>query len=89
MRDDAVTLAHATAPPSQVWVWASPPPAVAIALGMAALAYAWGVRRLRRGPVRASGRHVAAFYAGLAAVALGLGPPLHALASTLFSAHMV
>ncbi len=85
-----MTLAHATAPPSQLWVWSSPPPAVVLALGLAALAYARGVRRLRRDdPALLPWRRIAAFHGGLTVLALAIAPPLHALASTLFSAHMV
>jgi putative membrane protein len=77
--------------PEQFWSsWSLHPPVVAL-LALAAAAYGNGLRKLRRqeghGSVRR--RHVAAFYGGLAALAVALLSPLDRLAHTLFSGHMV
>jgi putative membrane protein len=58
---------------------------------LAAILYARGVRRLRTGDSLGSirPRHQAAFYGGLAALAVALVSPLDRVGSTLFSGHMV
>jgi putative membrane protein len=77
--------------PAGLWsAWSLHPPVIAL-LALAALAYGNGLKKLRRqegeGSVRR--RHVAAFYAGLAALAVALLSPLDPLAHTLFSGHMI
>ena len=77
--------------PAELWSsWSLHPPVVAL-LVLAALAYGNGLGKLRRrdgeGSVRR--RHVAAFYAGLTALAVALVSPLDRVAHTLFSGHMI
>ena len=66
-------------------------PVVVVALLLAAWAYGYGVQRLwSRGRGRGVGYgHVAAFFSGLAALAVALVSPVAALGHTLFAAHMV
>lgn len=71
--------------------WSFDPVVVGGLVG-AALAYAAGMRKLRRAAGARRGvrpRHIAAFYAGLAVIAGALVSPLDSLAHALFSAHMV
>jgi cytochrome c oxidase assembly factor CtaG len=68
-----------------------PDPLLSFTLVMASVLYARGLatmRSRRPGPSPERKRNVA-FYAGLAVVALAVMSPLHALAETLLSAHMV
>jgi putative membrane protein len=87
----AVPVAHAGGPPAPHDLWGawSLEPAVLLGLAVLVVAYALGVRGLwRAGPGAPSGRRVAAFAAGLAAVAVALVSPLDTLAEGLFAAHM-
>jgi cytochrome c oxidase assembly factor CtaG len=86
--------AHDGQPPAphdlwSAWNWE---PAIALGLGLAAWAYARGLRALgRRGEIRqaARGWRLASFLAGLGVLFIALMSPLDALASALFSAHML
>ncbi len=85
-------LAHAGAPPEPHNLWATWSWQAAVPLALAALLYARGLRNLwcRAGfgrGVRAW--HAAAYVAGLSILGVALVSPLDALASALFSAHMV
>jgi cytochrome c oxidase assembly factor CtaG len=86
-----VNLAHA-ALVDRAWLGAwDPDPLLGISLVVAALLYARGsatMRSRRTGPSPERKREIA-FYAGLVVVALAVMSPLHALAETLLSAHMV
>lgn len=65
-------------------------PTVVITLAVVAVLYGRGVRRLaRRVPRPDRAARTAAFYAGVAVLAVALLSPLDALAEALFSAHMV
>jgi putative membrane protein len=71
------------------WSWT---PSISVPLVVAALLYASGLRRLwgRAGAGRGVPRwRAAAFFGGLAAIALALLSPLDEAADALFSAHMV
>jgi putative membrane protein len=70
------------------WHWHTEVVAIA---GAAALIYAafWARRRARTGAGRPGWRHLAAWLAGLAVVALAVLSPLGALAEELFWIHMV
>ena len=83
-------LAHqAVAPSDLTGSWAFEPVLV-VTLAMTALLYGRGRARLARRVVRPDGRRRAlAFYGGLLVLAAALLSPLDALASTLFSGHMV
>ncbi len=77
--------------PAEIWhSWSLHPPVVAL-LALAAIAYGRGLRILRSegGPGAVRRRHVAAFYAGLAALAVALVSPLDQVAHTIFSGHMI
>ena len=64
-------------------------PSVAVPLGLAAVIYARGWLSLhRRAPHRFGIGRFAAFLAGLAALAVALASPLHALGAVLLQAHM-
>ncbi|HEY7072404.1 MAG TPA: cytochrome c oxidase assembly protein [Acidimicrobiales bacterium] len=83
-------LAHHAVAPSQLWTAWRPDPLVVVALVLAAVGYRRGVvalrARARPGPRRGE---VAAFTAGLVAVAVALASPLEGAAGALFSAHML
>jgi putative membrane protein len=79
-------LAHVVVGPNAVWRTWPFDPVVTLAVFAAAIAYGVGVRRLRR--ARSAFRRAAAFASGLFAIAVALLTPLHAMADTLFSAHM-
>ena len=86
-----MNLAHA-ALVDRAWLgpW-DPDPLLGISLVMAALLYARGsatMRSRRTGP-SPERKRIVAFYAGLTVAALAVMSPLHALAETLLSAHMV
>jgi putative membrane protein len=89
----AAAAAHQGPPPAPGALWGawSPDPLVVVSLLLAAGVYGRGVasvwRRSGRGRVVTTGE-VAAFVAGLAAVAVALVSPLDALATALFAAHM-
>jgi putative membrane protein len=77
--------------PGQVWSsWSLHPPVIAL-LALGALAYAVGARRSKtEGPDgHFRRRHAAAFYGGLAALAIALLSPLDRVAGTIFSGHMI
>jgi len=77
-------MAHATLSPS----WGVEP-SVAVPLGLAAAIYARGWLSLHcRAPHRFGIGRLAAFFAGLAALAVALASPLHALGAVLLQAHM-
>ncbi|MEX0991786.1 MAG: cytochrome c oxidase assembly protein [Actinomycetota bacterium] len=57
-------------------------------LAAAALLYALGLRRVRASGAPFQGSRVAWFYAGIAALLVALGPPMHGLAEETFLAHM-
>ena len=83
-------LAHEVVAPGELWGAWTFEPVVIVSLAVTAVVYGRGVRRLARRvprPDRAS--RTAAFYAGLAVLAVALLSPLDALAEALFSAHMV
>ena len=77
-------------PPSGLWrAWTFDPLVVA-GLGAAAVLYARGWARLKRGPRRlVRPRQAVAFFAGLGLLAAALVSPVDALADTLLSVHMV
>lgn len=90
MRPIAVTRAHGAAGPDGLWTSWTFDPLVVVGLVAAAWLYARGVRRLWGGG-RGRGvgpRQVAAFYAGLASIALALVSPIEGLAGSLVSGHM-
>jgi putative membrane protein len=81
-----VILAHLAVPLGS----ASPDPSVVSALSLAGAAYAIGFARRHRASGRRVGtRQAVAFAAALAVLALALASPLEAVASALFTAHMV
>ena len=74
------------------WLGAwDPDPLLGIFLLLAALLYARGIEamRSRRGGPAREGKRSIAFYMGMVVIALVVMSPLHALAETLLSAHMV
>ena len=83
-------LAHQAVAPSELagsWTFE---PVVLAGIVLAAVAYGRGAARLRRRiPARAGSGRAAAFYGGLAVVAVALVSPVDAAASTLFTGHMV
>lgn len=80
-----MTFAHGITSPGEVWgSWSLDPLPIAGCLVAAGL-YALGARRLSWKPRR----RIVSFYLGLGVVAVAVLSPLDALASTLFSAHMV
>jgi cytochrome c oxidase assembly factor CtaG len=85
-----VIVAHQTVGPSELagsWTFE---PVLLATLALTAFAYGRGRARLGRRVARPDGRRRAiAFYAGLAVLAAALISPLDALATTLFSGHMV
>ena len=86
-----MNLAHAgLVERSWLGAW-DPDPLLGISLVMAALLYARGIVAVRARSARPSPerKRAIAFYAGLAVIALVVMSPLHALAETLLSAHMV
>jgi putative membrane protein len=84
-----VTFAHDVVRPDNLWqAWNLAPPVV-LGIAIAALTYGLGVIALRRNGHGPGPRRVLCFYAGLAVVVGSLVAPLDALATTLFSAHMV
>ena len=91
-------LAHQAVAPSELTGSWSLEPALLATLGLTVLLYRRGTARLgRRIPCHSVGarsrterkRRAIAFYGGLLVLAAALVSPLDALASTLFSAHMV
>jgi cytochrome c oxidase assembly factor CtaG len=83
-------LAHHAVAPSQLWTAWRPDPLVVAAVALAAIGYRRGLVALRtRARPSPRPRDVAAFSAGLAAVALALASPLEGAAGALFSAHML
>ena len=84
-----MTLAHHVVRPETLWqAWNLAPPVV-LGIVLAASTYGLGVVALRRSGHGPGPRRVLCFYAGLVVVAVSLVSPLDALATTLFSAHMV
>jgi putative membrane protein len=85
-----MTLAHAAIDPARIWVSWTFDPVLVVALLAAAWLDARGVRRLRaRGHGRGvRPRQVAAYYGGLALIAVALLSPIEALAASLVSGHM-
>ncbi len=80
---------HIVAPSDLAGTWTFEP-AVAVILALTAFVYGRGRARLRRRIVgTGENRRAVAFYGGLVVLAAALMSPLGALASTLFSAHMV
>jgi len=77
-------LAHHAVAPSELWTAWRPDPGVLVAVGLAAVGY----RRMHARSPQGRGE-VAAFAAGLAAVAVALASPLEGAAGALFSAHML
>ncbi|MGI9022491.1 MAG: cytochrome c oxidase assembly protein [Acidimicrobiales bacterium] len=90
MRDDPVMLAHQVIAPSDLaWSWTFEPILVTT-LAVTAFVYGRGRARLGRRIVRPDGkRRALSFYGGLLVLATALLSPLDALASSLFSGHMV
>jgi putative membrane protein len=76
--------------PGEAWTSWSLQPSVVAGLALVGYLYARGTRRLPGRTARMSPRrrHVAGFYAGLAALAAALVSPLDRLAGALFAAHM-
>ena len=84
-----MTLAHHVVRPETLWqAWNLAPPVV-LGIVLAASTYGLGVVALRRSGHGPGPRRVLYFYAGLVVVTVSLVSPLDALATTLFSAHMV
>lgn len=82
-------LAHqAVAPSDLAGTWTLEPAVVASLVAAGAL-YGRGAGRLRRRIPELGVRRAAAFYAGLAVVAVALLSPVDAAASSLFAGHMV
>lgn len=82
-------LAHQTLTPSALarsWTFE---PVALTAVVLAAVFYGCGAARLGRRVPNRGGSQVAAFYGGLAVLLVALVSPVDAIASTLFSAHMV
>jgi putative membrane protein len=84
-----VTFAHDVVRPENLWQAWNLAPAVVLGIALAASTYGMGVVSLRRNGHGPGPRRVLCFYAGLAVVVGSLVSPLDALATTLFSAHMV
>jgi putative membrane protein len=87
-----MTAAHHPVVPAEAWAAWTWDPLVIATLIVIGAGYASGVVSVRRGrhALRRWRRaRVAAFFAGLFALAAALLSPLHALGETLFSAHMV
>ena len=84
-----MTFAHDVVRPESLWQGWNLAPPVVLGIALAASTYGLGVVAMRRKGHGPGPRRVLCFYAGLAVVAGSLVSPLDALASTLFSAHMV
>lgn len=81
-----MTFAHEVVGPGQVWGSWNLDPLMIAGLIVAAAIYGRGARRLGRG---ASAHRIVSFYLGLGVLGLAVLSPVDALASTLFSVHMV
>jgi putative membrane protein len=85
-----VILAHHPVAPGGLWTEWTLEPATAALIATGAVLYGVGRDRLHcRGRAQVTIARAAAFYAGLALLALALLSPLDAMGQTLFSAHMV
>ena len=81
----------ASVTPDNIWRSWTFEPLVVVLLAAVAIAYALGVRRLWKSAGRAAGisrRQCLSFFSGWLVLTAALVSPLHALGSSLFSAHM-